>query len=192
MRLAGFWTSCAAPRPLRCSPRMVSACLRRSMPRERPGNELGGVLVDRASGSYRFDAADRDRDSHRLLADLLTLALEISGRGRGRASDCSATDGAWFLCPGSTRFTESTRPLVGIAHRPHAGLHFRRVGDRVFVIQSALRRATFRRIVLPLSKAGLVTGFALSFAHTLGEFGVVLMVGGNIPGVTRTISIDIY
>jgi molybdate transport system permease protein len=51
---------------------------------------------------------------------------------------------------------------------------------------------TFWRIVLPLSKAGLVTGFALSFAHTLGEFGVVLMVGGNIPGVTRTISIDIY
>jgi molybdate transport system permease protein len=51
---------------------------------------------------------------------------------------------------------------------------------------------TFRRVVLPLSKAGLVTGSALSFAHTLGEFGVVLMVGGNIPGVTRTISIDIY
>ncbi|MBZ5654005.1 MAG: molybdate ABC transporter permease subunit [Acidobacteriia bacterium] len=51
---------------------------------------------------------------------------------------------------------------------------------------------TFWRVVLPLSKAGLVTGFALSFAHTLGEFGVVLMVGGNIPGVTRTISIDIY
>jgi len=51
---------------------------------------------------------------------------------------------------------------------------------------------TFLRIVLPLSKAGLVTGFSLSFAHTLGEFGVVLMVGGNIPGVTRTLSIDIY
>jgi molybdate transport system permease protein len=56
--------------------------------------------------------------------------------------------------------------------------------------QSPLR--TFRRIVLPLSMAGLITGFVLSFAHTLGEFGVVLMVGGNIPGVTRTISIDIY
>jgi molybdate transport system permease protein len=51
---------------------------------------------------------------------------------------------------------------------------------------------TFRRVVLPLSKAGLITGFTLTFAHTLGEFGVVLMVGGNIPGVTRTISIDIY
>src|SRR3982751_107117 len=50
---------------------------------------------------------------------------------------------------------------------------------------------TFRRVVLPLSKAGLVTGLVLSFAHTLGEFGVVLMVGGNIPGVTRTISIDL-
>jgi molybdate transport system permease protein len=56
--------------------------------------------------------------------------------------------------------------------------------------QSPVR--TFWRVVLPLSKAGLVTGFALTFAHTLGEFGVVLMVGGNIPGVTRTISIDIY
>lgn len=51
---------------------------------------------------------------------------------------------------------------------------------------------TFWHVVLPLSRAGLITGFTLSFAHTLGEFGVVLMVGGNIPGVTRTVSIDIY
>ena len=50
----------------------------------------------------------------------------------------------------------------------------------------------FRRVILPLSTAGAVTGIVLSFAHTIGEFGVVLMVGGNIPGVTRTISIDIY
>ncbi|HEX8817431.1 MAG TPA: molybdate ABC transporter permease subunit [Terriglobales bacterium] len=51
---------------------------------------------------------------------------------------------------------------------------------------------TFLRVVLPLSVPGLITGLALSFAHTMGEFGVVLMVGGNIPGVTRTVSIDIY
>jgi molybdate transport system permease protein len=51
---------------------------------------------------------------------------------------------------------------------------------------------TFWRVVMPLSKPGLVTGIALSFAHTVGEFGVVLMIGGNIPGVTRTASIDIY
>jgi molybdate transport system permease protein len=54
------------------------------------------------------------------------------------------------------------------------------------------RLGTFFRVVLPLSTPGLVTGIALSFAHTMGEFGVVLMVGGNIPGVTRTVSIDIY
>ena len=52
--------------------------------------------------------------------------------------------------------------------------------------------ATFFRVTLPLSVAGVVTGGVLSFAHTLGEFGVVLMVGGNIQGVTRTVSIDIY
>jgi molybdate transport system permease protein len=54
------------------------------------------------------------------------------------------------------------------------------------------RASTFVRIVLPLSIHGLVTGIALSFAHTLGEFGVVLMVGGDVPGRTRTISIAIY
>ncbi len=54
------------------------------------------------------------------------------------------------------------------------------------------RAATFRRIVLPLSIRGLITGIVLTFAHTLGEFGVVLMVGGNVPGVTRTVSISIY
>jgi len=53
--------------------------------------------------------------------------------------------------------------------------------------------AAFFRVILPLSAAGgLATGIVLSFAHTIGEFGVVLMVGGNIPGVTRTVSIDIY
>lgn len=51
---------------------------------------------------------------------------------------------------------------------------------------------TFFNLIVPLSAAGIITGFVLSFAHTLGEFGVVLMVGGNIEGVTRTVSIDIY
>lgn len=54
------------------------------------------------------------------------------------------------------------------------------------------RMGTFFKLILPMSVAGVVTGFVLSFAHTLGEFGVVLMVGGNIEGVTRTVSIDIY
>lgn len=54
------------------------------------------------------------------------------------------------------------------------------------------RQATFWRVVLPLSVPGLITATALTFAHTMGEFGVVLMVGGNIPGVTRTLSIELY
>ena len=68
--------------------------------------------------------------------------------------------------------------------------------DRKLMAASATLGAspfrTFSRVVLPLSVPGLITGIALSFAHTMGEFGVVLMVGGNIPGVTRTVSIDIY
>jgi len=68
--------------------------------------------------------------------------------------------------------------------------------DRRLISASATLGAsplrTFFRVVLPLSVPGIITGTALSFAHTLGEFGVVLMVGGNIPGVTRTISIDIF
>ena len=51
---------------------------------------------------------------------------------------------------------------------------------------------TFLRVIAPLSWAGVLTGIVLAFAHTLGEFGVVLMVGGNLPGRTRTVSIAIY
>jgi molybdate transport system permease protein len=54
------------------------------------------------------------------------------------------------------------------------------------------RRDAFFSIALPQSTRGYLNAAVLSFAHTLGEFGVVLMVGGNIPGVTRVISIDIY
>jgi len=59
-------------------------------------------------------------------------------------------------------------------------------------VLGASRLRTFLRIILPLSTSGVITGAVLSFAHTMGEFGVVLMVGGNIPGVTRTVSIAIY
>ena len=51
---------------------------------------------------------------------------------------------------------------------------------------------TLRRIELPLAWPGIASGFALVFAHTLGEFGVILMIGGSIPGETRVMSIAIY
>jgi molybdate transport system permease protein len=50
----------------------------------------------------------------------------------------------------------------------------------------------FRRITLPLSRMSFLTAAVLTFAHTVGEFGIVLMVGGDIPGITRTLSISIY
>ena len=56
----------------------------------------------------------------------------------------------------------------------------------------ARARQTFWRVVVPAARGGLLTGAALSFAHTMGEFGVVLMLGGNIPGVTRVASIALY
>ena len=51
---------------------------------------------------------------------------------------------------------------------------------------------TFRKILLPNIRPALLTGIVLAFAHTIGEFGVVLMIGGNIPGKTRVASIAIY
>jgi molybdate transport system permease protein len=56
----------------------------------------------------------------------------------------------------------------------------------------ASRLRTFTTIVVPLARPGIIAGAVLAFAHTVGEFGVVLMVGGNLPGSTRTVSISIY
>jgi molybdate transport system permease protein len=68
--------------------------------------------------------------------------------------------------------------------------------DRKLLDASAVlgagRLRTFVRVILPLSIPGVISAIVLSFAHTLGEFGVVLMVGGNLAGATRTVSIEIY
>lgn len=68
--------------------------------------------------------------------------------------------------------------------------------DRKLLDASAVlgagRWSTFRRIIAPLALPGFITAAVLSFAHTLGEFGVVLMVGGDLPGITQTASIEIY
>ena len=72
---------------------------------------------------------------------------------------------------------------------------FANVDSRLLAASAVLgvsKLQTFWRVIVPLSTSGLVTAMALTFAHTMGEFGVVLMVGGNIPGVTRTLSINIY
>ena len=69
------------------------------------------------------------------------------------------------------------------------------LGERPLEVAATLRASpldTFFSVVLPLCKPGLISGVIMSFSHTVGEFGVVLMVGGNIPGVTRVVSVQIY
>ena len=72
---------------------------------------------------------------------------------------------------------------------------FKGISPRLLEAAATLRATpldTFFSIVLPLSKAGFMTAAVLGFAHTVGEFGIVLMIGGNIPGITRLASVQIY
>ena len=72
---------------------------------------------------------------------------------------------------------------------------FEAIGPRPLEVAATLRASpidTFFSVVLPLSRSGFVTAAILTFAHTVGEFGMVLMMGGNIPGQTRVLSTQIY
>jgi molybdate transport system permease protein len=72
---------------------------------------------------------------------------------------------------------------------------FDAVGARPMEVAATLRASpldAFFSVALPLAKPGMVTAAILTFAHTVGEFGVVLMIGGNIPGQTRVVSTEIY
>jgi molybdate transport system permease protein len=72
---------------------------------------------------------------------------------------------------------------------------FEAMGDRPLEVAATLRASPFRAfwtVAVPLAMPGFLTGAVLGFAHTVGEFGVVLMIGGNIPGVTKVLSVAIY
>ena len=72
---------------------------------------------------------------------------------------------------------------------------FEAIGLRPLEVAATLRASpwdAFFTVVLPLAKPGFITAAILGFAHTVGEFGVVLMIGGNIPGKTRVVSVQIY
>jgi molybdate transport system permease protein len=72
---------------------------------------------------------------------------------------------------------------------------FEAMGERPLEVAASLRatpRDAFFTVALPLSRSGFLTASILGFAHTLGEFGVVLMIGGNIPDKTRVASVQIY
>lgn len=72
---------------------------------------------------------------------------------------------------------------------------FESIGMRPLEVAATLRASpvdTFFSVIAPQAKAGFVTAAVMTFAHTVGEFGVVLMIGGNIPGVTKVASVQIY
>lgn len=72
---------------------------------------------------------------------------------------------------------------------------FETVSGRLLEVASTLRASPLDRffsVVIPLARSGFLTAAVLSFAHTIGEFGVVLMIGGNIPGETKVLSVAIY
>ncbi|WP_404361649.1 molybdate ABC transporter permease subunit [Marinobacter sp.] len=72
---------------------------------------------------------------------------------------------------------------------------FESVNSRMLEVAATLRASSFDRFVtvaMPLARSGFLTAAVLTFAHTVGEFGVILMIGGNIPGETRVLSVAIY
>jgi len=110
--------------------------------------------------------------------------------------------GRWYqhVTGGTLAFTFRGLVVASVLYSLPFAVHpmvagFRGVDQKLLAAARTLGAGKFKvysRIVLPLAWPSLVTGLVLSFAHTVGEFGVVLMVGGNIPGVTQTLSINIY
>ena len=131
------------------------------------------VLPPTVLGFYVLVALGSNSPIGRLCESLLGHRLPFTFEGLVIASVIASMPFA--VQPMTAAFSQVDRNLINASSMLGAS-HFR----------------TFLRVILPLSISGVVTGFVLSFAHTLGEFGVVLMVGGNIPGVTRTVAIAIY
>ena len=145
-------------------------------------------------------AVERGRRDRRVAADgaaadcpglLLLIALGPEGPG-------GAVAGLWGARTLAFTFTGlvigsifASMPFVVQPIRDS----FAAIGDRPLEVAATLRASPWRsfwRIALPLASPGLLSGAVLGFAHTIGEFGVVLMIGGNIPGRTRVMSTAIF
>lgn len=109
--------------------------------------------------------------------------------------------GSWFALTGSTLAFSFTGILIGsliyslpFAVQPlfNAFEQFDRRFLDVAKTMRLTRRQQFLHVTLPITRNAFLTAIGLSFAHTLGEFGVVLMIGGNIPGETRVVSIALF
>ena len=158
------------------------------------------------------------RHAARVVAGAHALALEGAAVRARRAAAGAAAHGAGLLpadADGAARLVGQATQALGIGLLPFtfAGLviasmlysmpfvvqplqtAFEAVGARPLEAAATLRAGPWERFVhvaLPLARRGVVTAAVLGFAHTVGEFGVVLMIGGNIPGATRVISTQLY
>ena len=110
--------------------------------------------------------------------------------------------GAWLAQVWGLRLVFSLQGLLAVSLLVNLPFMVQPIQRAFAAVPHSLREAawvsglsgwrTFWRVELPLAWPGILAGMALTAAHTLGEFGVVLMVGGNIPGETRTLSIALY
>jgi molybdate transport system permease protein len=158
------------------------------------------------------------RYPHRLVAGAHALGLKRHGRRYCGAAAGAAADGAGLLPAdhhGAKRASRATdaiaRPRPAALHLPRLGHRlsvlllpfvvqpiqnaFEAIGERPLEVAATLRASpwdTFWSVAVPLAKPGFLSGAILGFAHTVGEFGIVLMIGGNIPDKTRVVSVQIY
>jgi len=158
-----------------------------------------GILLARWLASSRFAGRHWVEG---LLALPLVLPPTVLGFYLLVAMGGTSTLGAWFRAATGTTLAFSFTGLVVasvIFNLPFAVQPIQRALEAIDpdVREAALccgmtRWQTLTRIELPLAWPGVLSAAVLTFAHTLGEFGVVLMVGGNIPGETRTVALAIY
>jgi molybdate transport system permease protein len=130
------------------------------------------------------------------------LAPERAGGRCGGLASGAAAHGHRFLpadADGPQRAGGATDPGAGLGlvafHVQPLQQAFEAIGPRPLEVAATLRAGPWDRfftVVLPLARPGFLTASVLGFAHTVGEFGVVLMIGGNIPGATRVLSVALY
>ena len=95
---------------------------------------------------------------------------------------------------GSTSGSATTAPTTPLSRERVRASH-QAIGERPLEAAATLRASpwdAFWSVAVPLARPGFLSGAILGFAHTVGEFGIVLMIGGNIPGRTRVVSVQIY
>src|SRR5664280_73910 len=199
-------------------PRKAQRCLSSTVSAYLQANDHPGTHAYAAAGHHGVSHPARHRHSAGLLVGVFAPPLEIPGRSDCLVAIVLPPTvlgfyvlvavgpftplGRWYqaLTGHSLAFTFEGLVLGSVLYSlPFAvqpmATSFPAIDGKLLdasALLGASRWRTFWRIVLPLGLPGVLTGLVLSFAHTLGEFGVVLMIGGNIPGATQTVSILIY